>query len=156
MLVIYCNNRELLQAHLVVWSKPKVEGSVLYFYTTPPTFTLTKHRYQVGMIAYNCSVHNSTLHIFNVERYVGWCCILHPVTFLMFSILVHVTFISSRCMLELKFAIYHALSSKSVCPDRLSSNPPCKSLAKAWSTKNSECVLENKNNIKARAILENL
>jgi len=67
------------------------------------------------------SVHNSTLHIFNVERYVGWGCIpncfilsslpcfyafadLHLVIFL---ILIHVTFFNSRCMLELKFAIYH-------------------------------------------------
>ena len=60
-------------------------------------------------------------------RYVGWGCILncfmlsslpcfyafadllslHLVTFLMFFILVHVTFFSSRCMLELKFAIYY-------------------------------------------------
>jgi len=30
-----------------------------------------KPRNKVGMIAYNSSVHNSTLHIFNVERYVG-------------------------------------------------------------------------------------
>ena len=27
---------------------------------------------KVGMIASNSSVHNSTLHIFNMERYVGW------------------------------------------------------------------------------------
>jgi len=33
------------------------------------------------MIALNSSVHHSTLHIFDVERYVGWSCILnssHP------------------------------------------------------------------------------
>ena len=32
---------------------------------------------------------------------------LHLVTFLIFFILVHVTSFSSRCMLELKFAIYY-------------------------------------------------
>jgi len=32
---------------------------------------------------------------------------LYLVTFLMLFILVHVTFFSSRCMLELKFAIYY-------------------------------------------------
>ena len=32
---------------------------------------------------------------------------LHLVTFLLFFILVHVTFFSNRCMLELKFAIYY-------------------------------------------------
>ena len=36
---------------------------------------------------------------------------LHLVTFLMFSILVHVTFFSSGCMLELKFAIYYRAAS---------------------------------------------
>ena len=36
---------------------------------------------------------------------------LHLVTFLMFFILVHVTFFSSRCMLKLKFAIYHRAAS---------------------------------------------
>ena len=36
---------------------------------------------------------------------------LHLVTFLMFFILVHVTFLSSRCMLELKFAIYYRAAS---------------------------------------------
>jgi len=36
---------------------------------------------------------------------------LHLVTFLMFSILVHVTFFSSRCMLELKFAICYRTAS---------------------------------------------
>ena len=36
---------------------------------------------------------------------------LHLVTFLMFFILVHVTFLSSRCMLELKFAIYSRAAS---------------------------------------------
>jgi len=36
---------------------------------------------------------------------------LHLVTFLMFFILVHVTFFSSRCMLELKFAIYYRAAS---------------------------------------------
>jgi len=35
---------------------------------------------------------------------------LHLVTFLMFFILVHVTFFSSRCMLELKFAILQQVS----------------------------------------------
>jgi len=29
------------------------------------------------MIAYNSSVHNSTLYIFGVERYIGWGCILN-------------------------------------------------------------------------------
>ena len=29
------------------------------------------------MIAQNSSVHNSTIHIFDVERYVGWGCILN-------------------------------------------------------------------------------
>ena len=37
---------------------------------------------------------------------------LHLVTFLMFFILVHVTFFSSRCMLELKFVIYY----RAACP----------------------------------------
>jgi len=61
------------------------------------------------MIASNSSVHNSNLHIFDVERYVGWGCILncfmlsslpcfyavcsllslHLVTFLMIFILVY-------------------------------------------------------------------
>ena len=36
---------------------------------------------------------------------------LHLVTFLMFFILVHVTFFSSRCILELKFAIYYRAAS---------------------------------------------
>jgi len=36
---------------------------------------------------------------------------LHLVTFLMFFILAHVTFFNSRCMLELKFAIYHRAAS---------------------------------------------
>ena len=36
---------------------------------------------------------------------------LHLVTFLMLFILVHVTFFSSRCMLELKFAIYYRAAS---------------------------------------------
>ena len=36
---------------------------------------------------------------------------LHLVTFLMFFILVHVTSFSSRCMLELKFAIYYRAAS---------------------------------------------
>ena len=36
---------------------------------------------------------------------------LHLVTFLMFFILVHVPFFSSRCMLELKFAIYYRAAS---------------------------------------------
>ena len=36
---------------------------------------------------------------------------LHLVTFLMFLILVHVTYFSSRCMLELKFAIYYRAAS---------------------------------------------
>ena len=36
---------------------------------------------------------------------------LHLITFLMFFILVHVTFFSSRCMLELKFAIYDRAAS---------------------------------------------
>ena len=36
---------------------------------------------------------------------------LHLVTFLMFIILVHVIFFSSRCTLELKFAIYHRAAS---------------------------------------------
>ena len=36
---------------------------------------------------------------------------VHLVTFLMFFILVHVTFFSSRCTLELKFAIYHRAAS---------------------------------------------
>ena len=36
---------------------------------------------------------------------------LHLVTFLMFFILVHVTFFSRRCMLELKFAIYYRAAS---------------------------------------------
>jgi len=36
---------------------------------------------------------------------------LHLVTFLMFFILVHVTFFSSRCMLELQFAIYYRAAS---------------------------------------------
>jgi len=40
---------------------------------------------------------------------------LHLVTFLMFFILVHVTFFSSRCMLELKFAI----TEQQVSPHRL-------------------------------------
>jgi len=39
---------------------------------------------------------------------------LHPVTFLMFFILVHVTFFSSRCMLELKFAIYYMYRAASL------------------------------------------
>ena len=38
---------------------------------------------------------------------------LHLVTFLMLFTLVHVTFFSSRCMLELKFAIYHRAVSLS-------------------------------------------
>ena len=62
--------------------------------------------------AANSSVHNSTLHIFDVERYVEWGCILncfmlsslpfsmlfgdllslHLVTFLMFFILVIIDF----------------------------------------------------------------
>ena len=41
---------------------------------------------------------------------------LHLVTFWMFFILVHVTFLSSRCMLELKFAIYYRAAS---LPSRL-------------------------------------
>ena len=66
------------------------------------------------------------------ERYVGWSCVLncfmlsypylvsmlfadllslHFFTFLMVFILVHVTFFSSRCMLELKFAIYYRAAS---------------------------------------------
>ena len=56
---------------------------------------------------------------------------LHLVTFLMFYILVHVTFFSSRCMLELKFAInYRAASLPSqasyavLAEECLSSNPP--------------------------------
>jgi len=36
---------------------------------------------------------------------------LHLVTFLMFFILAHVTLFSSRCMLELKFAIYYRAAS---------------------------------------------
>ena len=36
---------------------------------------------------------------------------LHLLTFLMFFILVHVTFFSSRCILELKFAIYYRAAS---------------------------------------------
>jgi len=43
---------------------------------------------------------------------------LHLVTFLMFFNLVHVTFFSSRCMLELKFAIYYravSLPSQASC-----------------------------------------
>ena len=36
---------------------------------------------------------------------------LHLVTFLMLFILVHVTFFSSRCVLELKFAIYYRAAS---------------------------------------------
>jgi len=36
---------------------------------------------------------------------------VHLVTFLMFFILVHVTLFSSRCMLELKFAIYYRAAS---------------------------------------------
>jgi len=36
---------------------------------------------------------------------------LHLVTFLMFFILVHVTFFSSRCMLELKIGIYYRATS---------------------------------------------
>jgi len=44
---------------------------------------------------------------------------LHLVTFLMSLILVHVLFLSSRCMLELKFAIYY--SSKSPLTGFLSS-----------------------------------
>ena len=36
---------------------------------------------------------------------------LHLVTFLMFFIFVHVTSFSSRCMLELKFAIYYRAAS---------------------------------------------
>jgi len=36
---------------------------------------------------------------------------LHLVTFLTFFILVHVLFFSSRCMLELKFAIYYRAAS---------------------------------------------
>ena len=36
---------------------------------------------------------------------------LHLVTFLMFFILVHVTFLSSRCMLELKYVIYYRAAS---------------------------------------------
>ena len=36
---------------------------------------------------------------------------LHLVTFLMFFILAHVTFFSSRCMVELKFAIYYRAAS---------------------------------------------
>ena len=36
---------------------------------------------------------------------------LHLVTFLMLFILVHVTFFSRRCMLELKFAIYYRAAS---------------------------------------------
>ena len=36
---------------------------------------------------------------------------LHLVTFLMFFTPVHVTFFSSRCMLELKFAIYYRAAS---------------------------------------------
>jgi len=38
---------------------------------------------------------------------------LHLVTFLMIFVLVHVTSFSSRCMLELKFAIYHRAASLS-------------------------------------------
>jgi len=65
------------------------------------------------------------------QRYVGWGCMLncfmlsslpcfmlfadllslHLVTFLMFLILVHVTFFSCRCMLELKFANYYRAAS---------------------------------------------
>jgi len=80
------------------------------------------------MIAYNSSVYNLTLHIFPHQRYVGRSCVLkyypylvsmlfadllslHLVTNLMFFILVHVTFFNSRCMLELKFAIYHRAAS---------------------------------------------
>jgi len=40
---------------------------------------------------------------------------LHLVTILMLFILVHVTFFSSRSMLELKFAI----TERQVCPHRL-------------------------------------
>ena len=36
---------------------------------------------------------------------------LHLVTFLMFFIPVHATVFSSRCMLELKFAIYYRAAS---------------------------------------------
>jgi len=36
---------------------------------------------------------------------------LHLVTFLMFFVLVHVTFFSSRCMLKLKFAFYYRAAS---------------------------------------------
>ena len=47
---------------------------------------------------------------------------LHLVTFLMFSIPVHVSFFSSRCMLELNFAIYYrAASLPSLVPRLLSS-----------------------------------
>jgi len=82
------------------------------------------------MIAQNSSVHNSTLHIFNVERYVGWGCILnyfmlssltlsmfllicYPYIWFNVSILVHVTYFSSRRMLGLKFAIHDRAASLS-------------------------------------------
>jgi len=62
---------------------------------------------------------------------------LHLVTFLNVFILVHVTFFCSRCMLVLKFAIYHRAASLSsqasyavlvedltIDQTRLSSNTP--------------------------------
>ena len=38
---------------------------------------------------------------------------LHPITFLMLFILVHIIFVSSKCMLELKFATYDSAASLS-------------------------------------------
>ena len=51
-------------------------------------------------------------HPYLVSMFFADLLSLHLVTFLMFSfILVHVTFFSSRCMLELKFDIYHRAAS---------------------------------------------
>jgi len=41
-----------------------------------------------NMSCFNSSVHNSTLHIFNVERYVEWVCII-PTLFLCFLLICY-------------------------------------------------------------------
>ena len=104
------------------------------------------------------SVHNSTLHIFNAERPVGWGCILNclcyhpylvstyafcwsaiPTSCYIFNVFYscYVTFFSRRCWILP--SIYHRAASlshrlplhigwRSIVQTRLSSNTPCTQL----------------------------
>ena len=89
------------------------DDSIKQFSIQPhPTYLSTSKICRVDCVL-NCFMLSSVLcyHPYLVSMLFADLLSLHLVTFLMFFVLVHVTFFSSRSMLELKFALCYRAAS---------------------------------------------